>query len=134
MDGLELKFIDGIKTILLLSFGGILGSNLRLFIFQKLGKIFIRNNYKIFFINNLASFFLGFFSANFANNSSAEYSYNLLLLIVIGFVGGLSTFSTFMYDLFELSLNNEFSQLMKIFFLSVIFGLTFFYLGFLLGC
>ncbi len=133
MDGLKLEFHEYIKYVLLLSCGGVLGSNTRFFLFQSLGKIFTNKGLEIFFINNLSSFLLGLISAILANNSSLKYSYELGLLIVIGFLGGLSTFSTFIYDLFELYLNSEFSKLFTSFLLSISFGLIFLSIGFVLG-
>ena len=133
MDGLKLDYLENIKSILLVSFGGILGSNVRFFLFQSLNKFFINKKLEIIFINNLASFFLGFFSALLTNDNFLEYSYQIGLLIVIGFLGALSTFSTFIYDLFELACNFKFSKMMKMLIISMAFGLLSVSVGFLLG-
>ena len=133
MDGSELDSLDNIQSILLVSFGGILGSNLRFLIFQKLGEYFIKKEFKNFFINTFASFLLGFFSAILANTSSLRNSYELGLFIIIGFMGGLSTFSSFIYELFELYLNFKFFKLIKIFLLSIMLGLIFLLIGFWIG-
>ena len=132
MDGLELDSVENIKSVLLISCGGILGSNIRFFLFERLGRI-INNGFKIFFINNLASFLLGFFTSMLASKNELAYSDELELLIFIGFLGGLSSFSTFMYDLFQLYLNFEFTKLTKLFLSSIFFGLIFLSMGFLLG-
>ena len=133
MDGSELVSLENINSLLLVSFGGILGSNIRFFIFQSLDQFFISKELKIVLINNLASFLLGFVSAILSNHSSLDYSKELGLLIVIGFLGGLSTLSTFIYDLFELSFNFKFSKAIRILIFSIIFGLISLSLGFLLG-
>ncbi len=133
MDGLELGPLENINSLLLVSCGGILGSNIRFLIFQSLDKIFINKYLKIVLINNLALFLLGFFSAILSHNSALNYSKELVLLISIGFLGGLSTFSSFMYDLFELSFNFQFIKVIKILIFSIIIGLISLSLGFLLG-
>ncbi len=130
MDGLELDPLDSIKSLLLVSLGGILGANLRFFITQRLDDIFINQALKIVVINNLASFLLGFFFSILAKNSSLDYSYEFVLLIIIGFLGSLSTFSGFMYELF---LNYKFFKVIKTLTFSIILGLICLFAGFVLG-
>ena len=125
--------LENIKSLILVSCGGILGSNIRFLIFQYLDKFSIKKDFKIFFINNLASLLLGFISAILTNNSSLEHNYELGLLIIIGFLGGLSTFSTFVYDLYVLSLHSKFSKIIKILLFSIVLGLISLSLGFFLG-
>ena len=133
MDGLRLESLENIKSLLLVSCGGILGANIRFLIFQRLDEFFIDKDHKIIIINNLASFLLGFSSAILTNHNSLNYSYELGILIVIGFLGGLSSFSTYMYDLFELSSNLKFYKMLKMLILSVISGLIFLSIGFFFG-
>ena len=130
MDGLELESLDSIKSLLLISLGGLLGSNLRFFIFQSLDNFFIDKDIRNVLINNFASFLLGFFFAFLTNNSSLEYSYELGLLIFIGFLGSLSTFSGFIY---ELSCDFKSFKMLKILIFSIILGLTCLFSGFVLG-
>ena len=129
---LSLDSLDGIKLLLLVSFGAILGSNVRFFIFNSLDEFFIKKQVKIILINNLASFLLGFFSA-IINNNSLDYSSKLGSLIIIGFLGSLSTFSTYIYDLFELSCSFQFSKMIRMLLSSIIFGLLFLSIGVFVG-
>ncbi len=133
MDGLRLDSLDDIKSLLLVSFGGILGSNIRFFIFQSLDEFCINKQLKTILINNLASFLLGFFSAILINNHSLDYSYQFGLFIVIGVLGSLSTFSTYIYDLFELSCEFKFSKVIKMLIFSIILGLLSLSIGFFFG-
>ena len=77
-------------------------------------RIFIQNNFKknigfdiknTSIVNFIASFFLGILVAlNFINN-------DLLLLFYSGFLGSLSTFSSFIYQLFILFKKRKFLRL-----------------------
>ena len=133
MDGLKLDSLENIKSLLLVSCGGILGSNIRFLIFQSLDRFLIDKKIKIIIINTLATFLIGFSYAILADNNSLDNLYQLRLLIVIGFLGGLSTFSTFMYDLFELFCSFKVSKIIKIVLLSLILGLCFLLIGVYLG-
>ena len=92
---------------------------------------FIRNVKKIGFniqntaiVNFISSFFLGILVAlNFSNN-------NLLLLFYVGFLGCFSTFSSFVYQLFNLFLKGKFQRLFFHYIEVVIFSFLFFYLGY----
>jgi len=106
----------------------LLGSTLGLAV-----RIFIQNNLKInigfniqstSIVNFIASFFLGILVAlNFIDN-------NILLLFYTGFLGCLSTFSSFIYELFLLFKGREIIKLI-FHYLEVIFlSLILFYLGY----
>ena len=105
-----------------------LGSTLGLII-----RIFIQNNLKIkigfdiqntSIVNFVASFFLGILVAlNFTN-------YEILLLFYIGFLGCLSTFSTFIYQLFILFKKRQFIRLFFHYIEVVSFSFLLFYLGY----
>ena len=133
MDGLRLDSLEDIKSLLLVSCGGILGSNIRFWIFQVLDDFFINKQLKTILINNLASFLLGFFSAILSNKNSLNYPDQLGLLIIIGFLGSLSTFSTYIYDLFELPCTFKFFKIVETIVYSVILGLLALSIGFFFG-
>ena len=86
--------------------GSTLGLIVRMFIKYMSGreKIFISNN--ILVVNVLASLFLGIFvSLNITNK-------NLILFFYFGFLGCLSTFSSFIYQLFSLLQERKYLKLL----------------------
>ena len=65
--------------------------------------------------------------------SDLKFSYQLGLFFSIGFLGSLSTFSTFISDLFELCIQFKFDKALKSFFISITLGIVAFAFGWLLG-
>ena len=98
-------------------------------------RISIQNNFKkslgfniqnTSIVNFLASFFLGILVAiNFINNE-------ILVLFYGGFLGCLSTFSSFIYQLFILFKKRKFLRLFFHYIEVIIFSFFFFYLGYFL--
>ena len=96
-------------------------------------RIFIQDNFKksIFFdirntsiVNFLSSFFLGILVAlNFLNNE-------ILVLFYGGFLGCFSTFSSFIYQLFDLFKKRKFLKLFFHYIEVIIISFLFFYLGY----
>ena len=96
-------------------------------------RIFINNNFKINIgfairsntvVNFIASFFLGILVAlNFIDNE-------ILFLFYTGFLGCLSTFSSFIYQLFNLFKKRKFLKLFFHYIEVIFFSFIFFYLGF----
>ena len=119
--------------VFFVSLGAILGANARFQIFNKLEKFILRKNFSILVINTFACFCLGLFISLIEQFSYFIYSYQLVLFFSIGFLGSFSTFSTLVYDLFDLCSQFRFSKALKLFIYSSslgIFALTF---GFLLA-
>ena len=121
------------KDILLVSIGAILGANLRFIIFNKLKNLNLSKYFNVLIINTFSSFFLGFFVSILPGISSYNFSNQLLVFCSIGFLGSLSTFSTFVYDLFELSLQLKFSRALNLFLISLPLGIIALASGFFLG-
>tara|TARA_B100001029_G_C14828667_1_gene321737 strand:- start:12 stop:401 length:390 start_codon:yes stop_codon:yes gene_type:complete len=121
------------QDIILISIGAVFGVNSRFLIYQKLKEININGKYSIFLINTFSSFFLGFFISISSKITSLNVSSQLVLFFVIGFLGSLSTFSTFIYDLFQLFRENKFLNALKLFIFSYSLGTSALALGFLLG-
>ena len=119
--------------ILYVSLGAIFGANTRFKFYNKLEKLKLRKNYFILLINSFASFSLGLFLSIIDNFSSFIYSYQIVLFFSIGFLGSLSTFSSFVYDLFDLCMDLKFSKAIKLFLISLTLGIMAFAFGFLLG-
>ena len=98
-------------------------------------RICIQNNFKksigfdiqnTSIVNFLSSFFLGILVAlNFINNE-------ILVLFYSGFLGCFSTFSSFIYQLFDLFRKRKFLRLFLHYIEVIIFSFLFFYLGYLL--
>ena len=80
-----------------------------------------------FFVNFLGSFLLGIIFAIFVHKNGLSPQLNLAL--GVGFCGGLTTFSTFSFEVFDmLKMGNYFTALLYIV-LSLIVGLLGIYLG-----
>ena len=96
-------------------------------------RIFIQNNFKksigfainnISIVNFLSSFLLGILVAlNFFHNE-------ILVLFYSGFLGCFSTFSSFIYQLFNLLKERKFMRLFFHYIEVIIFSFVFFYLGY----
>jgi len=121
------------SEILFVSIGAILGANSRFRIHNKLAKINLNKYSSILIINTFATFSLGLFLSLVEQFRVFNYYYQLVLFFSIGFFGSLSTFSSFIYDLFDLCLQLKFFRALKLFFISVSVGIIAFAFGFFLG-
>ena len=121
------------SEIFFISLGAILGANTRFKIHCELEKLNIRKDFLILVINTFASFFLGLFLSIIEQLGSISYSYQLIAFFSIGFLGSLSTFSSFVCDLFDLCLQLKFARALKLFLISLSFGIIAFTFGLLLG-
>ena len=98
-------------------------------------RIFIQNNFKknvgfdiqnTSIVNFLSSFLLGILVAlNFINNE-------ILVLFYSGFLGCFSTFSSFIYQIFDLFKKRKLLRLFFHYVEVIIFSFLFFYLGYFL--
>ena len=98
-------------------------------------RIFLQNNLKVKIgfdiqntsvVNFIATFFLGMLVAfDFINN-------NILLLFYTGFLGCFSTFSSFIYQLFDLFRKRKFLRLFFHYIEVIVFSFLFLYLGYFL--
>ena len=118
--------------IFFVSLGSILGANTRFEFRNKLEKFHLGNGFVILIINTFASFYLGLFLSILEKFSSFNYSYQLVLFFSIGFLGSLSTFSSFVYELFDLCMQLKFLKALKVSISSVSLGIISFAFGFLL--
>ena len=121
------------SEIFFVSLGAILGANTRFKIHVKLQNYNLRKDISTIIINTFASFCLGLFLSLMEQIGSFIYSYQLVLFFSIGFLGSLSTFSSFVYDLFGFCLQLKFSKAFKLFIVSSSLGIIAFAFGFLLG-
>ena len=125
--------LNNFQDILFVSIGAVLGANSRFIISQKFKEINTNGSLIILLINTFSSFILGFFISIFPKIRFFDFSSQFALFFLIGFLGSLSTFSTFVYDLFELVLKFKFFRALKSFTLSYSLGIIALALGSLLG-
>ena len=125
-----MEHLDSLKDVLLITFGAVLGANTRFTISQKLEKINSSNNHIILLINTFSSFLLGLFLSISSRIDSFSYSYQLGLFFSIGLLGSLSSFSTFIYDLYNLLIKLEFYKALRLFIISLTLGILSFAVGF----
>ena len=125
--------LDTFQHILLVSIGAVFGVNSRFIIYQKLKEININGYFIILAINTFSCFLLGLFISILPKIKSLTFSSQLAFFVLIGFLGSLSTFSTFVYDLFDLCLKSKFCKALKLFSLSFSLGIFALALGSSLG-
>ena len=113
--------LEGILHILA---GSTFGLIVRMFIKYISGreKMFYSNN--ILIVNVLASLFLGILVGLDLTNK------NLILFFSVGFLGSLSTFSSFIYQLFYLIQKRKYLRLFIYYVQVIVLSFLFFYLGY----
>jgi len=80
-----------------------------------------------FLVNMIGSFLIGIIFGYLNENNYINN--NIILFLVIGFCGGLTTFSSFTYDSYELISFGKFFFLIIYNFLSIIIGIALVYFG-----
>ncbi|MAU23794.1 MAG: fluoride efflux transporter CrcB [Chloroflexi bacterium] len=115
-------------NILLVSLGGAIGAALRFTITPQIDKLFISNfPYGIFIVNIIGCFFIGLIASLFENK--LMLSENLKIFLIVGFLGSLTTFSTFALDNFNFINQKNFYLLFLNLFLTNFLGLFMVLLG-----
>ena len=127
-----MELLDNLKDVLLITFGAVLGANIRFLIYQKLEKINLSNHHIILLINTFSSFLFGLFLSFSSQMDSFAYPYNSGLFFLIGLLGSLSTFSAFISDLYNLFIQLEFYRALRLFMISLTLGILSFAAGFLI--
>ncbi len=113
--------VDSVINILA---GSTLGLIVRIFIKYIFGKEKIFTSNTILIVNVLASLFLGIFvSLNITNK-------NLILFFCVGFLGCLSTFSSFIYQLFLLIQERKYFKLLLYYTEVFVLSFSFFCFGY----
>ena len=105
-----------------ISTGSLLGANLRYFLITKFCSIKLSKSRRLLLVNLIASVILGA-SLSLNNNSDLKIYRELVILFLFGFAGSLSTFSSFINDLFKLSIKEKYKDISIIIFLSIFLGL-----------
>ncbi len=125
--------VDNLFSFLLVSFGAIIGSNMRFVIYSRLDQV--RYNKKIItlLINSIASFFLGLFYSISIDINNLNYANKLGLFCFVGILGSFSTFSTFIYDLYDLLSQLKFDKALIILVCSLFLGMISLVIGLTVG-
>ena len=113
-----------------ISTGSLLGANLRYILITRFCSIKLSKSRRLLLVNLIASVILGA-SLSLNNNSDLKIYRELIILFLIGFAGSLSTFSSFINDLFKLSIKRKYKDILIIIFSSVLLGLLAISLGLL---
>ena len=108
---------------LFVTLGAVLGSNIRFIIYERFKKLNFSKEFSILIINIFSCFCLGLFISILPRIDSYAFSDQLILFISIGLLGSLSTFSTFICDLFNAFFRLQFFSAFKLFFISLILGI-----------
>ena len=113
-----------------ISVGSLLGANLRYILINRFCSIKLSQSIRLLLVNLISSVILGV-SLSLNNNSYLKIDRELIILFLIGFSGSLSTFSSFINDLFKLSIKRKYKNISIIIFLSIFLGLLSISLGLL---
>jgi len=114
------------SSISIILLGSTFGLILRIYIQKNFKKSIGFDIQNTSIVNFLSSFLLGILVAlNFINNE-------ILVLLYSGFLGCFSTFSSFIYQLFDLFKKRKFLRLFFHYIEVIIFSFMFFYLGYFL--
>ena len=114
----------------LISTGSLLGANLRYILITRFCSIKLSKSRRLLLVNLIASVILGA-SLSLNNDSDLKIYRELVILFLFGFAGSLSTFSSFINDLFKLSIKRKYKDILIIIFSSVLLGLLAISLGLL---
>ncbi len=125
MDGYKFNLLASLKPFVCIAIGAIIGSWVRLYLINFFGSTLNSKHWGTFIVNIFASFLLGFFMAFQSHAGAENFNINspIFLLVNVGFLGTLSTFSTFISDLINTLMANRWKQFLLLSFSSLIVGI-----------
>ncbi len=113
--------MESLSKILFVAFGGALGAVARYLVnLSPLSGVFEHFPLPTFFINVTGSFLIGFFLILFADK--VQVSEGVRMMIVVGFLGAFTTFSTFEIEIYGLLRDRMWMNALVYLFASVIAG------------
>ena len=112
------------SSIGIILIGSTIGLSLRIYIQNNFKKKIGFNIQNTTIVNFISSFFLGILVASNLSNI------NFLFLFNVGFLGCFSTFSSFIYQLFNLFIKGKYQRVLFHYIEVVFFSFLFFYLGY----
>ena len=110
--------------------GGGLGTICRFLVTNLSKTFFVTSLYGTLFVNIIGCFLIGFLSGYLINN----FSPNFRQFVLVGFLGGLTTFSTLNLEVFEALRGGKVFYATMYMFLSCFLGLLATFLGYYLNC
>ncbi len=115
------------RNLIYVFIGGGLGSVLRFLISNYSQRLWTVNSFPLgtFLVNIIGCFLIGWFSSYFLKNDSG-----LRLLLIAGFCGGFTTFSTFSAENYLLWQNGSYGMLILYTLMSVVLGLAAVFAGY----
>ena len=119
-----------VKSLILVFFGGGVGSSIRYLVTKYSNKNLISFPIGTSISNLVGCFIIGLLIAYYDKNDIPKK--DIFLFVSIGFCGGLTTFSTFMLDVFYMIKNENIQYLLTYFSINFFAGFFFIYLGFLI--
>ena len=119
-----------LKSIILVFFGGGIGSLFRFIVTKYSNKNLISFPIGTSISNLVGCFIIGLLIAYYDRNDIPKK--DIFLFISVGFCGGLTTFSTFMLDIFEMLKNENYQNIIPYFSVNFFLGFISIALGFLI--
>ena len=119
-----------LKSLILVFFGGGIGSSIRYIVTKYFNKNLISFPIGTSVSNLVGCFIIGLLIAYYDRNDIPKK--DIFLFISVGICGGLTTFSTFMLDIFYMFKNENFQNIYTYFSINFILGFFFICLGFLI--
>lgn len=119
-----------IKSIILVFIGGGIGSSIRYTISKYTDKNFISFPAGTSISNIIGCFVIGLLIAYCDKNGIPKK--DMFLFLSVGICGGLTTFSSFMLDIFYMLKNENIQYILTYFSVNFFLGLFFIYFGFLI--
>tara|TARA_Y100001968_G_scaffold330877_1_gene383861 strand:+ start:896 stop:1291 length:396 start_codon:yes stop_codon:yes gene_type:complete len=122
-----------LRGFFLVSFGATLGSFLRFNIVNLFQSRFHESFWGVFAANNIAIFFSAMIFGLFHRYHLDMQSNSFFLLASIGFLGSLSTFSSFIMELLQLLIDREWRTFFLRYNLSIFLGILIAFIGYKLA-
>ena len=119
-----------LKSLILVFFGGGIGSSIRFIVTKYFNKNLISFPIGTSISNLVGCFIIGSLIAYYDRNSIPKK--DIFLFISVGFCGGLTTFSSFLLDIFEMLKNENYQNIIPYFSVNFFLGLISIALGFLI--